>query len=212
SVYSCGKYFIYGMWNGTVDFNPDPGIIDNLSSNNNSRSRFLAKYDPDGNFIAAKNVGNAVGSLPSSQDGQSGLGCDADGNVYMGGFYGTSLTLGPGVTLSVSGLSDNYFAKYNQQLDLIWAVRLGSNETEYSQGLFVHPSGQIIVLGSFRNTIDFDPGAGVFNMTQLSSTQEGYFASYDSAGQFLFAKQLTAGTSSSPIAALFDSQKNIIVT
>lgn len=81
---------ITGMWNGTVDFDPDPGNIFNVSSNNNSRSRFLAKYDANGNFVAAKNVGNAVGNLPSSQDGQSGLGCDDDGNVYMSGFLWNS--------------------------------------------------------------------------------------------------------------------------
>ncbi len=212
AIDTAGNIFITGMWNGTIDFDPDPGNIFNVSSNNSSRSRFLAKYDPNGNFIAAKNVGNAVGNLPSSQDGQSGLGCDDNGNVYMSGFYGTSLTLGPGVTLPVSGLSDNYFAKFDSQLNLIWAHRLGSTETEYSQGLYVHPSGRIIVLGSFRNTIDFDPGPGVFNMTQISSTQEGYFASYDSSGQFLFAKQLTAGTSASPIATLIDGEENIIVT
>lgn len=212
AVDTMGNIFITGMWNGTVDFDPDPGNIFNLSSNNNSRSRFLAKYDANGNFIAAKNVGNAVGNLPSSQDGQSGLGCDDDGNVYMSGFYGTSLTIGPGVTLPVSGLSDNYFSKFDPQLNLIWAHRIGGNETEYSQGIFVHPSGRIIVLGSFRNTVDFDPGPGVFNMTQVSSTQEGYFASYDSSGQFLFAKQLSAGTSASPIATLIDSKENIIVT
>ena len=154
AVDSAGNIFITGMWNGTIDFNPDSVISNPLTSNNNSRSRFLAKYDPDGNYIAARNVGNAVGYLPSSQDGQSGLGCDADGNVYMGGFYGTSLALGPGVTLSVSGLSDNYFAKYNAQLDLLWAHRLGSNGSEYSQGLYVHPSGKVVVLGSFQNTID----------------------------------------------------------
>ena len=212
AVDTSGNIFITGMWNGTVDFDPDSVNTFNVSSNNNSRSRFLAKYDTNGNFSAAKNVGNAVGSLPSSQDGQSGLGCDDDGNVYMSGFYGTSLTLAPGTTLPVSGLSDNYISKYNQQLDLIWGHRLGSNETEYSQGLFVHPEGNIIALGSFRNTIDFDPGPGVFNMTQVSSTQEGYFASYDSSGNFIFAKQLTAGTSASPIAALIDSDNNLIVT
>ena len=212
AVDSSGNIFITGMWNGTIDFNPDPVVVNNLSSNNNSRSRFLAKYDAAGNYIEAKNVGNAVGTLPSSQDGQSGLGCDADGNVYMSGFYGTSLAIGPGTTLSVSGLSDNYFSKFDAQLNLIWAHRIGSNETEYSQGMYVHPSGKIIVLGSFRNTVDFDPGPGTFNMTQVSSTQEGYFASYDSSGQFLFAKQLSAGTSASPIATLIDSDNNIIVT
>ncbi len=212
AVDSSGNIFITGMWNGTIDFDPDSVLVYNLSSNNNSRSRFLAKYDPDGIFLAAKNVGNAVGYLPSSQDGQSGLGCDADGNVYMGGFYGTSMTLGPGVTLSASGLSDNYFAKYSPQLDLIWAHRLGSNGTEYSQGLYVHPSGKLVVLGSFNNTIDFDPDTGVYLMSQVSSTQEGYFACYDSSGAFVFARQLSAGTSATPIACLFDSNMNLIVS
>ena len=45
----------------------------------------------------------------------------------------------------------------------------------------------------------------------ISSTQEGYFACYDSSGAFLFARQLSAGTSASPITCLFDSNMNLMV-
>ena len=119
AVDAAGNIFITGFWSGTADFNPDPVVTNNLSSGSGVRSRFLAKYDPDGNYLAAKNIGNSVGTLPSSRDAQTGLGCDSDGNVYVSGFYGTSLTLAPGTTLSVSGLSDNYFAKYDASRNLI---------------------------------------------------------------------------------------------
>jgi hypothetical protein len=211
AVDDSGNIFITGMFGSTVDFDPHPVNTASITAPGSARARFLAKYDASGNFIAVKHVGNAVGNLPSSQDGQSGLGCDADGNVYMSGFYGTSLTLAPGTTLPVSGLSDNYFSKFDSQLNLIWAHRLGSNGTEYSQGMFVSPVGKIIVLGSFRNTIDFDPGPGVVNLTQTSATADGYFAAYDSAGQFLFVRQLEAGNSATPIATLIDSDQNIIL-
>lgn len=211
AVDDSGNIFITGMFGSSVDFDPHPVNTATISAPGNARARFLAKYDAAGNFIAVKQVGNAVGNLPSSQDGQSGLGCDADGNVYMSGFYGTSLAIGPGTTLPVSGLSDNYFSKFDSQLNLIWAYRLGSSGTEYSQGMFVHPSGKIIVLGSFRNTIDFDPGPGTANLTQTSATADGYFASYDSSGQFLFVRHLEAGNSATPIATLIDSDHNIIV-
>lgn len=210
AIDSSGNIFLTGMFGSTVDFDPSANT-NSISSPGSNRSRFLAKYDPDGNFIAVKHVGNAVGSLPSSQDGQSGLGCDAAGNVYMCGFYGTSLTLGPGVTLPVSGLSDNYFAKYDQQLNLIWGHRLGSTGTEYSQGMYVHPSGKIIVLGSFDNTIDFDPDTSVYTLTQTSTTQDGYFAMYDSAGHFVWVKHLEPGNSATPIAAMIDSEERILI-
>lgn len=211
AVDTSGNIFLTGMFASTADFNPSPSATFSLSSWSSGRSRFLAKYDPAGNFIAAKNVGNAVGNLPSSQDAQTGLGCDADGNVYMSGFYGTSLTLGPGVTLPAFGLSDNYFSKYDPQLNLIWGHRIGSTETEYSQGMFVHPSGKILVLGSFRDIVDFNPGPGVDTLSQTSSTQDGYFACYDSSGQFLFVRQLEAGTSATPIATFFDASGNIVL-
>jgi len=211
AVDTAGNIFMTGMFGGSVDFDPDAVNTAIISASGNNRARFLVKYDPAGNFIAVRHIGNAVGGLPSSQDGQSGIACDADGNVYVSGFYGTSLTLAPGTTLSVQGLSDNYLAKYNAQLDLNWAFRIGSIFSEYTQGIFVYPSGQVIQLGSFNNTVDFDPGPGTFNMTQISSTQEGYFASYDSSGQFQFVKPLTAGTSATPIVAFNDSQNRLII-
>ncbi len=206
-----GNIFITGMFGNTVDFDPDLVNTASISSSGNNRARFLAKYAPDGDFIEVKHVGGAVGSLPSSQDGQSGLDCDADGNVYMSGFYGTSLTLGPGTTLGVQGLSDIYISKFDPQLNLNWGFRIGSNETEYSQGLFTHADGRTILLGSFRNTVDFDPGPGTVTLTQTSSTQDGFFASYDSAGQFLFVRHLESGTSASPITTLIEPDGHILV-
>ena len=212
AIDSSGNIFLTGMFGSTVDFDPSPGNSATISSSGSNRSRFLAKYDASGNFIAVKHVGGAVGSLPSSQDGQSGLGCDAAGNVYMCGFYGTSLTLGPGVTLPVAGLSDNYFAKYDPQLNLLWGHRLGSSGSEYSQGMYVHPSGKIIVLGSFSNMIDFDPDTSVYTLTQVSSTADGYFAQYDSSGKFVRVAHLEPGNSATPIVAFIDKNDNVIIS
>jgi hypothetical protein len=212
AIDSSGNIFLTGMFGSTVDFDPSPGNSATISSSGSNRSRFLAKYDVSGNFIAVKHVGGAVGSLPSSQDGQAGLGCDAAGNVYMCGFYGTSLTLGPGVTLPVAGLSDNYFAKYDPQLNLLWGHRLGSSGSEYSQGMYVHPSGKIIVLGSFSNMIDFDPDTSVYTLTQVSSTADGYFAQYDSSGKFVRVAHLEPGNSATPIVAFIDKNDNVIIS
>jgi hypothetical protein len=211
---TAGNIFLTGFFLGNVDFDPDSTGIFIVGGGLSARSRFLAKYDRNGHFLYAKNVGNAVGTLPSSQDGQTGLGCDRDGNVYMSGFYGTSLTLGPegNGTLGCAGLSDNYFAKYDTALNFLWAHRIGSPGTEYSQGMYVNDTGTVIVLGSFNGTIDLDPDTGNFFLTQVGSTEDGYVAEYDSTGHFILGKHFIPGTSCAPIAVTVDSRKNIIVT
>jgi|GEM_PF-3627393 len=208
-----GNVYMTGFFGSTVDFDPDSVNTFTLTASS-GRSRFLLKLDKDGNFVHAKKVGNAVGSLPSSQDSQTGLECDGAGNVYMCGFYGTTLMLDTGAagTLSVSGLSDNYFCKYDSSLVLQWANRIGSNGTEYSQGMYVSDEGKVIALGSFSGTVDFDPDTGTFLMSQTGSTIDGYFAMYDTDGKFIFARHLEPVSACTPRDVTMDSRKNIILT
>ncbi len=46
-----------------------------------------------------------------------------------------------------------------------WAKSLGGMGDDYSNSIALDDSGNVFITGSFANTLDFDPGAGTYNLT-----------------------------------------------
>jgi hypothetical protein len=60
-----------------------------------------------------------------------------------------------------------------------WAFALSGpvlSETGYDMA--IAPDGNLIATGSFRGTVDFDPGPGIKSITTNQNSQEGYIAKY----------------------------------
>ena len=67
----------------------------------------------------------------------------------------------------------------------------------------------IYISGYFTSTADFDPGPGFFNMTSNGGT-DIYVAKFDSAGNFIWAKQI-GGTLDEDVTELkVDKRKHCI--
>src|SRR5262245_3592704 len=62
------------------------------------------------------------------------------------------------------------------------AVRIGSTLFDIANAVAADGSGNVLVAGQFRGTVDFDPGAGVFNLTNADSVADGFLVKYTSAG------------------------------
>lgn len=76
---------------------------------------FLVKYDPAGNALWAKSIGDFY------LDRGHHVAVDASGNVYIAGdFYGGGLVLGT-VTLTAASYTSTFVAKYNSAGTLQWA-------------------------------------------------------------------------------------------
>jgi hypothetical protein len=77
-------------------------------------------------------------------------------------------------------------------------------------------SGNTYVTGRFEGTIDFDPGAGIANLTALGKT-DAFIAKYDANGGYIWAFRLggTLTASSSldeGVAIAVDGSDNVVVT
>jgi len=79
--------------------------------------------------------------------------------------------------LSASGLT------LAQETD--WAFKLGGTSYDKAVGLATDDSGYVAVTGSFRGTIDLDPGADTFNVTS-NGTDDIFLAKYDTSGNFIW--------------------------
>jgi len=70
--------------------------------------------------------------------------------------------------------------------NLEWAKGIGGSGLDQGRSVTNDAQGNVYCTGKFTNTVDFNPGAGVFNLTAVGS-YDSYVLKLDAAGNFLAA-------------------------
>jgi len=132
-----------------------------------------------------------------SEESGMDMAVDAFGNVYTSGTFFETVDFDPSgaeFNLSSNGLSDIFIIKQNDQGDLLWAKQIGGEAFDHPGTIILDSSGNILLGGSFRGTVDLDPGEGTFEVTEQGS--RAFILKLDSNGDFIWAKQWGASLSS----------------
>lgn len=159
-VDNSGNSYTTGYFLESILFGPGEEMY-NLSSYGKADA-FIVKYDSSGNIVWAKRIG------AHESDFGGDIALDDDNNVYTtgsftyGAFFG--IVGGPSI-LSSAGLIDAYIIKLNTEGDLVWAISIGGSSYDYGSSITIDASGNVYSTGTFRETVDFDPGGGVSTLT-----------------------------------------------
>ncbi|MBP9069987.1 MAG: SprB repeat-containing protein [Bacteroidia bacterium] len=202
-----GNIYATGTYTGTVDFDPGPGVS-NLSSNG-AHDCFIAKYDPNGNYIWAKSIGGPISDVSYS------IKVDVSSNVLITGFFQGTIDLNPGPgtnTFATVGFKDIFVLKLDLNGNFVWAAVAGSILDDSSYSLQTDASGNIYTTGYIGYNADFDPGIGV---TTLSATagSSAFIWKLNSSGNLVFAKALEGnGGSIYGQSIEIDNSGNILTT
>ena len=185
AVDNAGNVFITGVFFGTVDFDPGPGISSITPSPYGSNA-YIAKYDINGSYLWAKNI--AI----NTSYGNNSITIDDNSDIYITGYFsGAAVDFDPGAgtanLASASGSNDIYIAKYDNSGNYLWAKAIGSLADDRGNEIIINNAGNILLAGNFNNMVDFDPGPGTAFLTSVWS-QDIFFASYDASGNYLWAK------------------------
>lgn len=142
------------------------------------------------------------------------LDSDADKNIVITGSFRGTVDFDPsaGVTsLTSNGSADEFFAKYDSLGNLIWARSIGGINGEFPSDIMFDPNGDVILAGTFNNTVDFDPTAAVFNRS--ASNNGAFFAKYDGDDGSLIWVSTIGGTQYDALLGMdIDSDGNIYIT
>lgn len=203
-----GNVYVTGRLTGTVDFDPGAGSA-NLTSAG-ALDTYITKMDADGNLVWARRVGGTL------DDYSFGISVDDAGNVHVvGAFVGTAdFDPGPGsVTLSSAGLSEDIFVlKLDANGNFVWARKMGSSDFDFGRSIVVSASGNVITTGSFRGTVDFDPGSGTSFLTSTGGGNDIFVSKLNAAGNFVWAKRLGGTGNDIGYAITVDAAENVFTT
>jgi uncharacterized repeat protein (TIGR01451 family) len=183
-----GNTYITGHFNGTADFDPGPGVS-NLTAVG-QEDIFILKLNSLGELVWVKQVSGTDDEVATSIE------VDALGNVYAAGYYSNTVDFdpGPGVnTLTFSGsfgFSRNTFLlKLDAQGDFLWVQKVSSASVP---SMTIDANANIYMTGTFFNTVDFDPGLGISNLTTAAFKDDIYILKLDSGGNFVWARDINA--------------------
>lgn len=136
---------------------------------------------------------------------------DAAGNIYVTGYFNGTVDFDPGAgvaSLSSTGGDDIFIIKLNSAGSLIWARQMGGAGNERAWNVFVDASGNVHTTGWFEGTADFDPGAGVADLT-AAGANNAFVSKLDSSGGFVWAKMLGGSTYSEGNGIGVDAAGNV---
>lgn len=206
AVDGTGDIVVMGSLNGTVDFDPGPGVFNLSSAGENDI--FVQKLYANGSFAWARRVGN-VGN-----DEGAGLALGADGEVHVTGSFRDRLDLDPGdgvFELESRGERDAFVLKLDADGGFIWARRMGGTRTDMALAITVDKENCVYSTGLFDGGVDFDPGAGAFNLFSMGDS-DIYIQKLDATGNFLWARQVGGSISEEAHGIALDAEGNLLLS
>lgn len=208
AVDESNNLILAGSFVNTVDFDLNSGIFNLTAEGYDS---YIAKYDNNGNFIWAKDIGNNYITWEAQEFITSTV-VDSIDNIYICGYFDSPATTGidldPGsgtyfvnnIDASGNHVPLQFTVKLDNNGNFIWgkSILLQANST--SPRISVDNMGNVFCADIFSGTVDFDPSINVYNLTgpynSYTNKNQGVFITkLDSNGLFKWAKTIGIGTS-----------------
>jgi gliding motility-associated-like protein len=205
NIYTTGGY------EALADFDPGPSTF-NLPNPISGSAIFISKLDMAGNFgwAISLGAGNAYNIAGFS------IATDLAGNVYTTGIFRATIDFDSGagifnLTSATNSANDIFILKLTSSGSFAWAKSMGSSNEDNGQSIVIDVSGNVVTTGYFDGTVDFDPGAGVSNLTSFG-TDDIFISKLDANGNFVWAKQLGGTEEDDGLSVATDAAGNIYTT
>lgn len=164
------------------------GFTDGIlaGASNGTADAYLAKYDPLGNLLWAKQMGGA------DRDRAFAVALDAAGNPYISGSTRNSLD-GPN-----AGDYDAFLTKFDPAGNITWTRQLGTSAADHSASIAIDDLGNAFITGQTQGALG----------GPLAGPRDGFLAKFDSAGNLAWTKQFGSPGTDSATAVAVDGDGN----
>jgi hypothetical protein len=197
AVDSSDNVLVGGKFSGPVDFDPGTGVY-TITPLNTGSNAFILKLNPEGQFIWAKDLGQVT--RPFATSTVFALAVDGHSNVYTAGYFRDTIDFDPGVgtaKLVSKGEDDIFVSKLDAAGNFLWAKSMGSKRTDQGTAITLDAASNVYLTGTFSDTVDFDPGQGVFTIAANNTQDLGtVILKLSTNGDFIWAKDINGVTGS----------------
>ncbi len=200
-----GNVYITGYFQKTADFDPGPGTVELTSAGVNDV--FVARLDGNGGLAWARSWG------ADFEDQGYGITVDADGSVYTTGLFTRLVDFDPGsgvFHLFGGDWPEIFVSKLDGSGNFIWAKAMGELHDEVGYDLALDLDGNIYITGFYKETVDFDPGSGTYNLTS-NGLADAFIFKLDKNGNLGWAKSIGGADSDIGSAIEIDSNGNVYI-
>ncbi|MCF8371808.1 MAG: PKD domain-containing protein [Bacteroidales bacterium] len=168
-----------GKLDGTAEYYIN-GSSTTIQSNNDV---FITKTDAYGNLKWAKTLANGSDNIGHCVD------IGEYETIVVAGYFDSSLYFSStynGSYLHSNGGKDIFVLKNDEFGNSIWAISIGGSFDDAATSVVHDYNGNIYIAGYFMDTVDFDPGTGVYNLISKGD-KDMFIAKYNSSGMFMWA-------------------------
>lgn len=173
---AAGNVYTTGFYGDTVDFDPGPGYYP-LMNTAGGLSMFVARLNPNGDFLSAVGMGDYTNA------GGKAICISNTNDIYIAGSYVHTVDVdpGPGVyNLTQSGDGAAIcLLKLDFNLNFVWAESL---KRGWPRELKVDNAENIYLTGAYEDTLDVDPGVGIYNILPFGGIYDIFTVKYHYCG------------------------------
>ena len=186
-----GNVYTTGYFWSTADFDPSNNEF-NLTSSG-QQDVFISKLNSEGELVWVKQIESFFGLYGND------IKIDSQGNVFTAGFFYGNTDFNPSSEtnyVDANGFSDGFILKLNESGEFVWVKTLqGYDDGEDYGGevllnkINIDSNDDIILTGSFNNSIDLDPSDGL-NIKTSNGNYDAFLVKLNADGSTNFGKQI----------------------
>jgi hypothetical protein len=193
NIYICGYYNVnLKLYNSTDTTTSTFKSLTNAGGND----IFVAKYNKDGSGIWVTRIAGTGTDQPVNMI------LDSTNNVYISGYYGSTLTLynsrdtttSTFKTLTNAGSNDTFVAKYNSDGSGIWATQIASTGADQPVNLLLDSANNVYISGNYTANLtlynSIDTTTSSFKTLTNDGSTNTFISKYNSDGSGIWATQI----------------------
>jgi len=165
AIDSEGNVYSVGSYTGSTDF--DPGVAEVIIPSLGLSGAYIQKLNNEGEFIFVKTINTVNAEVYYD------IVIDETDEIYLTGLFSGTVDFDASAA-EYNGTSNGSLDFFVQHLDsegaFIWVKTAGGEEDDIGEKLAVTNEGDVYITGRYRETVDFDPNAGVAEQTSNGNT------------------------------------------